>query len=284
MAFKLPNLCTCKGFVHHRRMQRYKDVGSHNSVSLCCLHPPCVPNTMAEQQKGGKRDVEAIWRSMNTSTCRRSKQSLEKLWHGFSSDISKPSSRAVAAQDTEKRKAQQQLKLDPLSCKLTAQEKPEAADSDASAPITSLEGAAGSMDRIVLSLQSADASIRRATLQQTQATFITCTPPLEPEAVADVLSCKLGKALLRRFEDTSEACRELAVTTLQAMLQVTGSAGPQPTLRFLCISCIKGVMACCHVTGGSCSNPVPAAIRYAGAGGTAALRAGGSISASWGGN
>jgi hypothetical protein len=38
--------------------------------------------------------------------------------------------------------------------------------------------------------------------------------------VAEALSCKLGKALLRRFEDKSEACREAAVSTFKAMLQV----------------------------------------------------------------
>jgi hypothetical protein len=53
-----------------------------------------------------------------------------------------------------------------------------------------------------------------------QEAFLRGPAPPSAETVAEALSCKLGKALLRRFEDKSEACREAAVSTFKAMLQV----------------------------------------------------------------
>ncbi|WIA41829.1 hypothetical protein OEZ86_009159 [Tetradesmus obliquus] len=183
-------------------------------------------------EEGGKkpdrRDVNAIWQQLNASRP-ASNRDFDKLWHGFSSDISrsnKPCSSST--QDTAKKQAQQ-LKLDPLIGKLAVVRQTSASQEQQQklAPPTDLEGAA--LDRLVQALQSPDANVRKAALHQVQVAFVSRTPPPSAEDVAEALSCKLGKALLRRFEDKSEACREAAVSTFNAMLQ----AGADATLSLL---------------------------------------------------
>lgn len=44
--------------------------------------------------------------------------------------------------------------------------------------------------------------------------------PVPEDLIQDWLEGKVGKALLRRFDDPAEACREQAVSTLTALLQV----------------------------------------------------------------
>ena len=52
---------------------------------------------------------------------------------------------------------------------------------------------------------------------------------------------KLGKALLRRYDDAAESCRELAVGTLSGLMQVRGgvklSAPQQVSVYGGCTSC-----------------------------------------------
>lgn len=66
-----------------------------------------------------------------------------------------------------------------------------------------------------------------------QATYAADAAPSTAEAdaaaVAEVLTSKLGKSLLRRFDDSIESCREIAVTIFKHMLQ----AGPDATLPML---------------------------------------------------
>jgi hypothetical protein len=86
----------------------------------------------------------------------------------------------------------------------------------------------------VLKVTSKHLAVLHLTLQ---AAFVNSTPPPSAEAVAEALSCKLGKALLRRFEDKSEACREAAVSTFKAMLQVLDSS---------CSSIVNCFASICH--------------------------------------
>lgn len=44
--------------------------------------------------------------------------------------------------------------------------------------------------------------------------------PVPEDLIQDWLEGKVGKALLRRFDDPAEACREQAVSMLSALLQV----------------------------------------------------------------
>lgn len=121
-------------------------------------------------EEGGKkpdrRDVNAIWQQLNASRP-ESNREFDRLWHGFSSDISrsnKPCSSST--QDTTKKQAQQ-LKLDPLIGKLAAFRHTSVSQEQQQIPsATGLEGAA--LDRLVQALQSPDASVRKAALQQVQ--------------------------------------------------------------------------------------------------------------------
>jgi hypothetical protein len=136
-------------------------------------NPRVAMPTTAATEEGGKRpdrrDVEAIWQQLNASRP-SNKQSFDRLWHGFSSDVSRPNKPcSSSSQDTIKKS--QQLKLDPFIGKFAAagiktnsiehHSKHETA--------TGLEGAA--LDRLVQALQSPDASVRKAALHQVQVSF-----------------------------------------------------------------------------------------------------------------
>lgn len=118
-------------------------------------------------KKPDRRDVNAIWQNMNASRPINT-QSFERLWHGFSSDVFKPSQPCnSSAQDTLKLKVQQ-LKVDPLPGKLAAarNEAIKVPEQQAAAPGKCLEGAA--LERLVQALQSPDACLRKAALHQLQ--------------------------------------------------------------------------------------------------------------------
>eukprot|EP00879_Flechtneria_rotunda_P022808 GHRR01024092.1.p2 GENE.GHRR01024092.1~~GHRR01024092.1.p2 ORF type:complete len:126 (+),score=27.28 GHRR01024092.1:496-873(+) len=53
--------------------------------------------------------------------------------------------------------------------------------------------------------------------------------PAPADVIAEALTSKLGKGLLRQFDNRSEACRELVVSTFKRLLQ----AGPDATLQML---------------------------------------------------
>jgi hypothetical protein len=117
-------------------------------------------------KKPDRRDVDAIWQQLNASRP-GNKQALDKLWHGFSSHVSRPSKPCSSSTlDTSKKKAQQ-LKLDPLLGKFAAAIEPETSvERQVPAPATGLEGAA--VERLVQALQSPDGYVRKAALHQVQ--------------------------------------------------------------------------------------------------------------------
>jgi hypothetical protein len=117
-------------------------------------------------KKPDRLDVDAIWQKLNASRP-GNKQAFDRLWHGFSSDVSRPSKPCSSRLDTTQKRTQQ-LKLDPLLSKLAAARKaPETVlEQKAPEPATCLEGAA--LERLVQALQSPDGCVRRAAVRQVQ--------------------------------------------------------------------------------------------------------------------
>ncbi|KAF8058324.1 Dnaaf5 [Scenedesmus sp. PABB004] len=95
-----------------------------------------------------------------------------------------------------------------------------------------LEG--GGLERVLQALLSPAAGARRAALAQIQAALDCAAAPGAEAAAASVAaaSTQLGKALLRRFEDASEACREAAVAAFASLLAAAAGDGVLPLLPY----------------------------------------------------
>jgi hypothetical protein len=123
-------------------------------------------------KKPDRRDVDAIWQQLNASRP-GNKQAFDRLWHGFSSDVSRPGKPCSSSTLDTTKKRTQQLKLDPLLGKIAAARKePASAVVQTQARTTGLEDAA--VERLVQALQSPDGGVRKAALQQVQV-GLACT-------------------------------------------------------------------------------------------------------------
>ncbi|MEW5306836.1 MAG: hypothetical protein WDW36_009274 [Sanguina aurantia] len=85
------------------------------------------------------------------------------------------------------------------------------------------------LQRFVIALKDGSASVRRKALSDIRATALCSAPLLSGSSLCEWLGGSLGKALLRRLDDSSEAVRTAAAGMLDEMLQ----AAPDAVLALL---------------------------------------------------
>lgn len=178
------------------------------------IHPlnvfSCAILTRMSSSGQPKKSVDEIWKQLNAKTARpQSNKNFDKLWFGFTSDVSNNKAGPVTSSPHQG--------LNPLTGLLKSKAPPANARTDASnaAQPKAVENApAMSMERCVQSLQGTETALRKTALLTIQKA--AKDPAHEHRAEFEELADgQIGKALLRRFDDPSEVCRELAVGTLR---------------------------------------------------------------------
>ncbi|GLI68794.1 hypothetical protein VaNZ11_013291 [Volvox africanus] len=182
---------------------------------------------------GSNSRVNAIWQQLKSAHGgpKTPGVNIDKLWHGFISDPIQGKVKAGTKPANEPCTYQPQLidratqgTLDSASKPLQPQPQRPAAGSKPDAD-TALQLVA----RCVAGLKDSSQAARRKALQDVQSQLLD-NPALSEKWLTERLEQDgLGKALLRRFDDPSDTCREMAVTGLLRLLQ----AAPQAVLSLL---------------------------------------------------
>eukprot|EP00878_Enallax_costatus_P025137 GHUV01026862.1.p1 GENE.GHUV01026862.1~~GHUV01026862.1.p1 ORF type:complete len:260 (+),score=37.97 GHUV01026862.1:166-945(+) len=170
-----------------------------------------------------KRDIDDIWCKLKQRQPHSSRsQSFEQLWSGLHSETSSSKGRQPAPGAS---RGELQFYLHKVGSQQHAQHAATPKPPDTSLQSHGLDGAA--LERLLKSLVSSDAPTRRAALQQIKASYSSngnSSSSTAASAVAGALRSKLGKSLLRSFDDHSEACRQLAITVFKEALQASPDA------------------------------------------------------------
>lgn len=163
-----------------------------------------------------KPSVDDIWKQLNAKNPRQSGKNFDKLWHGFSSDVGTKA--APSGRDAGYNPLTGLLKAKPAAGDAGGAAKQAVSDVSASAtaPMT--------MERSVQALQATEASLRKAALLNIQAAAKDAGHVYRSE-FEDLADSQIGKALLRRFDDPSEVCRELAVATMRCVFSFSSFVG-----------------------------------------------------------
>ncbi|GLC35967.1 hypothetical protein PLESTB_000524400 [Pleodorina starrii] len=192
---------------------------------------------------GSSSKVNAIWQQLKSAHGGGQKTAavnFNKLWHGFSSDPvqgkARPAKPAPCGQGstyqaqlidrTTARNAPDPGPKQPQQPSPSQTQQPLAISGSAKPdPETALQLVA----RCVAGLKDSSQAARRKALQDVQ-TQLLDNPALSEQWLAERLEGDgLGKALLRRFDDPSDGCREAAVTSMLSLLR----AAPQAVLSLL---------------------------------------------------
>ena len=137
-----------------------------------------------EMTRSGGKDVNAIWaqlKAQNQPSGRREREREEEVSRKETAEVSAPVTSSVVARDAE------------CECFDGFQD---------------VEGAENLLKRTINSLTEGDYLTRRRAIRTLAASLRSCE---NAELRTDVFVEVVAKHLLRRFEDKSEACRELAV-------------------------------------------------------------------------
>ncbi|KXZ56414.1 hypothetical protein GPECTOR_1g369 [Gonium pectorale] len=196
-------------------------------------HGPSPGVTSGASAAGGGSKVDAIWQQLKGAHVAPKAQGVNfnKLWHGFSSDsmqgTKRPAPKPAAQQPSAERSSR------PLGVEVAQSQPPapaappsqQAATTAKPDPATALQLVA----RCVAGLKDSSQGARRKALQDVHSQLLD-NPALSESWLADRLEGDgLGKALLRRFDDPADSCREMAVSGLLRLLQ----AAPQAVLSLL---------------------------------------------------
>ncbi|GFR41385.1 hypothetical protein Agub_g2068, partial [Astrephomene gubernaculifera] len=177
--------------------------------------------------------VDAIWQQLKGAHAAPKAQAVNfnKLWHGFSSDpmqgTKRPAAKPPQPPSTYESQLVQRSSRGPADAHPSQQQQQQqpAAVRSKPDPETALQLVA----RCVAGLKDSSQSARRKALQDVQSHLLD-NPSLDESWLASRLEGDgLGKALLRRFDDPADSCREAAVSSLLRLL----SAAPGAVLALL---------------------------------------------------
>ena len=178
-----------------------------------------------------------------------SSRDIDAIWSSLKAKNAPSTHAAVTARPSDKPIALSTIQISD-SVQITAPSLPRASTSLPAKPFDANE-ARQALPKLISSIQDPSPSTRKRALEQLSELLLPSSPaqpypcksdqdnatapPIEPDSRSELIleelegGNKIGKALLRRFDDPSEACRDLSVSLLTSLISIA----PHSTLSLL---------------------------------------------------